>query len=411
VPDAYAKNRSFWVRMGWGVLIGLLSALGTLAFVALMNKGIGLVWPEEPGPDPFSGPVRILVIMTIGGFIVGLIHRFLSARLMDEFEGAVKGRIDPRPVPGTLLVSLVSLISGFSVGPEVPTGLLAGGLATWISDKRKLDPETSRSNILSGITCAWGGLFTAPFGIIIMPFELEHKQTPGYYSTIFIAALTALIGFAIFYAFGRDSFASVLRILDLPVYSLKVWHLFLAIPLGLLGAILGLIFGFLLRSLTRLAMPLNRWPIIRGTAGGIILGLLGMALPLTLFLGTTGLKVVTDQSAQWSLAFLIVMVFAKMLVTAGAFSTGFIGGPIFPLLFVGGTAGTVVHLIFPGVPLGLAVGCLMAAVPGALLPVPLGLGVIVMLITGIPLTDVIPIFISALVAYFITHGFGLLKQG
>ena len=92
------------------------------------------------------------------------------------------------------------------------------------------------------------------------------------------------------------------------------------------------------------------------------------------------------------IALVIVLVFAKMLATTGALSTGFIGGPIFPLLFVGGAAGTAVHLIFPDVPLALSVACMMAAVPGALLPIPLTLAVIVLLITGLPATEAIPVF-------------------
>ncbi len=46
-------------------------------------------------------------------------------------------------------------------------------------------------------------------------------------------------------------------------------------------------------------------------------------------------------------------------------ASGFIGGPIFPVLFMGGTAGTVVHELLPAVPLGLAFSCMLAAVPGS----------------------------------------------
>ena len=46
--------------------------------------------------------------------------------------------------------------------------------------------------------------------------------------------------------------------------------------------------------------------------------------------------------------------------------SGSIGGPIFPALFIGGTAGVAVHQIFPSVPLGLAFTCLFAAVPAFL---------------------------------------------
>ena len=407
----FARNRSFWVILGWGLFVSLLSGLGALLFVVLMNLGISLVWPEEPGPLPFSGSVRILAITTAAGLIVGLIHHFLEAQEIEAFGAIVEGNLDPRPIPGSMLVALTSLIGGFSLGPEVPTGMLAGGLATWLSDRRKVTSEIKRTNVLSGIVGAWGGLFTSPFAVLLMPLELPHQQSPIFYSTITIAAIAGVIGFSIFFAASGEAFASVIRILDLPAYDLRLWHLLLAVVLGVLGATLGLIFGLLMRSLKKLTAPLNSRPIIRGVAGGFILGLLGMALPLTLFLGTSGLQVVTKQGAQMGLFVLIALVFAKMLATTGALSTGFIGGPIFPLLFIGGTAGTAINLIFPDIPLALAVACMMAAVPGSLLPVPLSLAVIVLLITGIPATEAIPVFIAVIVSYYITHELGLLGEG
>ena len=57
-----------------------------------------------------------------------------------------------------------------------------------------------------------------------------------------------------------------------------------------------------------------------------------------------------------------------MLTFAVSEGSGFVGGPIFPSLFIGGTAGVLVHQVIPGVPLGLAFTCLLAAVPGALAP-------------------------------------------
>lgn len=85
---------------------------------------------------------------------------------------------------------------------------------------------------------------------------------------------------------------------------------------------------------------------------------------------------------------------------------GFIGGPIFPLFFVGGTAGTVIYLLLPGVPMALAVSCLMVAVPAALMLTPLSLSVVVLLIAGIPMTEAAP----PLVAFLVTHGLGLIGK-
>ena len=409
--NAFARSRSFWMQMGWGLLVSLLAGLGALLYVAVMNFGITLIWPKAPGPQLFSGPVRILVIMTVAGLVVGLIHHFIEAREVDVFEAVAKGGLEPRPVPGAILVSLATLIGGFSLGPEVPTGMLAGGLATWLSKKKKLAAENQSTNVASGVLGAYGGLFTSPFAALLMPIELAHQQTPAFYGTLTIAAFAGVIGFGIFYAAGGGAFSEVLRILDLPIYRLRLWHLPMGIVLGVLGAVLALIFGFCMRSFGKLAAPLNRRPILRGAIGGFLLGLLGMALPLTLFLGTAGLELVTKKGMEMGLVMVIVYAFAKILATSGALSTGFIGGPIFPLLFVGGTAGTALNMIFPDIPLALAVSCLMAAVPGALLPVPLSLTVIVLLITGIPATEAIPVFLAVIVAYAITHGLGLVGGG
>jgi H+/Cl- antiporter ClcA len=171
--------------------------------------------------------------------------------------------------------------------------------------------------------------------------------------------------------------------------------------LGFVGAALALVFGLLLRVMKQLLAPLADKPIVRCTLAGLLLGLLGMALPLTMFLGTDGLVVVTRQAAQLGLALLIIVVFAKIVALAGALSAGFVGGPIFPLLFIGATSGVAVNQMFPQVPLAVAVTCLMTAVPAALTPVPMGVGMIVFLIASLAVTEALPMFIAGLVAFVV----------
>ena len=135
-----------------------------------------------------------------------------------------------------------------------------------------------------------------------------------------------------------------------------------------------------------------------------------MALPLTMFLGSEGLEIVTENAAEMGVALVVVLVFAKILATAGAISVGFIGGPIFPLFFVGGAAGTAINLIFPDIPLALAVGCMMAALTAAALPAPFMIAIIVLLVTGLPATESIPVILAAVVAHAITSGLGILPR-
>jgi H+/Cl- antiporter ClcA len=405
--DFNLRSRGYQRRLVWGVFAGLLSGVGAFIFIGLMNLGIGLVWPNPPSWEPFSGSWTIVVIMTLAGFLVGLIHHFTSAAELDVFEAVNKGRLDPRPVPASLLASLISLIGGFSLGPEVPTGMLASGFGTWLSDRRKMDEETTRSNVLSSVSAAYAGLFSSPFAILVMLLESAHMQTAAYYGTLLIAGLAAAVGFSLFYWIGGDTFSSLLGLVQPPEYSLRVWDIGLGVIFGIIALPVAILFLLLFKLLSRLVAPLNNWPIIRSTLGGVLLGLLGMALPITLFLGTDGLVTTTQQAAEIGVGLLILFALAKLLALGGALSFGFIGGPIFPLLFVGATLGSAINLVFPQIPLGLAVGCLIVAVPAAIVPIPLALAVIGIVIVGLSPTNAIPVILASLTSYSLAHGLGL----
>lgn len=401
------RSKSYQKQLGWGLLTGLLSSIGAFIFLALVNWGTDLVWPNKPGWEPFSGSWAIVAVMTVFGLIVGLIHQFTPAAQLDVFEAVDKGYLDPKPVPASLLASLMSLIGGFSVGPEVPTGMLAAGLGTWLSERRKLDEDTTRTNVLSSVAGAYSGLFSSPFALIMMLLESTHMQTAVYYGTLFIAGLAAAIGFSLFYFLGGDTFSSLLGLVKPPEYDLRLWHIGMGILFGMIAVPIASLFLLIAKALGRLAAPLKSQPIVRGIVGGLALGLLGKALPITLFLGTDGLAITTQDAAEIGVALLILFALAKMVALAGALSFGFIGGPIFPMLFIGATLGSAINLAFPQIPFGLAVGCMMVAVPAVVVPIPLALAVIVILVMGLSSTNSLPVVMASLTAFSIAHGLGL----
>ncbi|MCO5187967.1 MAG: chloride channel protein [Anaerolineae bacterium] len=401
------RSKVYWRRLGWGVSLGLFAAIGALVFNTIVDRSIDLVWPNPPGWEPFSGSWNIVIIMAVAGLIVGLIHKYSSAKQLDVFEAVNNGYLDPAPVPASLAVSLVSLIGGFSLGPEVPIGMLATGLASWVSKWRKLDVETTRTNVIGAVSSAYAGLFSSPFALLMMILESSHMQTVLYYGTLLISGLAAAIGFSLFFWVGGDTFSSLLGIVQPPSYDLNVWHIGAGIVFGIIAVPLAIIFLLITRLLGRLVAPLNSRPVIRGVVGGILLGLLGKALPLTLFLGTAGLSTTTSQAAEIGATLLIVYALAKMLALGGALSFGFIGGPIFPMLFIGGTLGAAVNVLFPQIPPALAIGCLIVAIPAAVVPIPLALAVIGILIVGLSPTNTVPVIMAALVSFAVAHGLGL----
>jgi H+/Cl- antiporter ClcA len=176
----------------------------------------------------------------------------------------------------------------------------------------------------------------------------------------------------------------------------------LAVPVILVFVVLNKIFG-------RLVEPLNSKPVIRSTLGGFLLGLLAVVIPTTFGLGTTSMPIVHQQAAEIGVILLIVFALTKLVALSGALNFGFIGGPIFPLLFVGSCIGDAINQIFPQIPIGLALGCMMVAVPAALVPIPIALGALSIIIIGLSATNALPVIIAALVAFSITHG--LLMKG
>ena len=91
-----------------------------------------------------------------------------------------------------------------------------------------------------------------------------------------------------------------------------------------------------------------------------------------------------------------------MVAMALSLAAGFIGGNVIPMLFVGGTAGVVVHLLFPDIPFAIAVGCMLSAVPGAYIKAPLGLTAIAALSIGLGPVTTAPVVVAVVTSYLLT---------
>ncbi|HWJ85377.1 MAG TPA: hypothetical protein VNR62_08110, partial [Cellulomonas sp.] len=69
----------------------------------------------------------------------------------------------------------------------------------------------------------------------------------------------------------------------------------------------------------------------------------------------------------------------------------------------GGTAGVLVHEVLPGMPLGLAFTCLLAAVPGALAPAPFSMVLLTAFVTQIGALQTAPVLIAVVTAFLATE--------
>ena len=128
-------------------------------------------------------------------------------------------------------------------------------------------------------------------------------------------------------------------------------------------------------------------------------GLVGVVLPLTMFTGSDQLKSVISDAGTLGVGLLIALVIAKIVTFAVCQASGFVGGPIFPALFIGGTAGAAFHEAFTSVPLGLAFTCLFAAVPGAFVAAPFSMVLLAAFMTQVGALQTAPILIAVTTAF------------
>jgi H+/Cl- antiporter ClcA len=341
--------------------------------------------------------------------LVGVLRRFLRVPL--ELPGTVEElqaqRVEPSTAPAAVAVSLVSLVGGASLGPEDALGRMGGALGTSVAERRGMAKDEQATTTLSAMAAAYGGLLASPLLATILVLEIARPKAQRFADALTASVLSSSISFGIYFAIAGSSFVGLFAV---PAYNYKDWQLLAAIPLGLAAGALALIMAVVIGMMKKLTAPLAKRTILRPAIGGVAFGLVGVALPLTLFTGTDQLPTVIHDGATLGAGLLIAVVFAKMLVFGLCQATGFIGGPFLVMLFIGGTAGTATHLLIPGLPEGLAFATMFAALPGALVAAPFSLILIAALTTQIGTLQIAPVAIAVLTAYLAVSGTGTLMR-
>jgi H+/Cl- antiporter ClcA len=235
--------------------------------------------------------------------------------------------------------------------------------------------------------------------------ELARPKARQFTDALVASLLSASVAFAVYFPIAGSTFVGIYA---LPAYKYKDWQLLAAVPLGLVAGGLALITAIAIGAMKKLTAPIAKRTVLRATIGGVIFGLVGAALPLTLFTGTDQLTTVIHQGPTLGVGLLIAVVFAKILVFALCEATGFIGGPFLVMLFIGGTAGTTAHVLIPGLPEGLAFAAMFAALPGALVAAPFSLIILAALTTQIGTLQIAPVAIAVVTAYLAVSGTGTL---
>jgi H+/Cl- antiporter ClcA len=380
--------------MAYALVLGVLGGLAGLVFLGVV--GHGEKWNVVTNPHWLGGHWWWVAVTAAAGLVVGVLHRVL--RVPDETPGIIAeiktGEVDARLVPATVLISAVSLIGGASLGPEKALGSIGGGFGTWIAKRRGLGSEDGQVNVLSGMAGAYGGMLSSPVIVVALILEVARPGANRFTKTLLTTIVASSVGFGVYFAVAGAVFLDIYKV---PAYRFADWQLLAGLLLGLFSAV---VVALLVASIAVATKLLAKVPgIARSTLGGLLFGVIAVLVPLTLFTGSAQLKTVLHDAGTLGVGFLALIVVAKIVTFAISQGSGFIGGPIFPSLFIGGTAGVFVHELIPGVPLGLAFTCVFAAVPGALVTAPFTVVLLAAFVSQVGALQTAPILIAVVTAF------------
>ena len=395
------RTRGFWPLMGYAIVLGIFGAFFGLAFLLVIGKGGN--WYKTVNDSWWGGQWWWVAVTAAAGVLVGLLRNW--TKLPDKTPTLVgdlqSQHIEPSVVPGILAVSAVSLIGGASLGPEQALGTAGGWAGGWIARRRGLSADDSKVNTLAGFAGSYGGMFSSVLIVVAFITELANPAGRLYRKALPATIIAGTVSFAIYYPILGAVFLDKYAV---PPFAYHDWELAAGVGFGLLGAILVLVLGILVTASITLFSRLKAPNVVKSTIGGVLFGVVGVALPLTMFTGSTQLKTVLSHEAALGFALLAVLVIAKMITFSVSVGSGFVGGPIFPTFFIGGTAGVAVHVLFPAVPLGLVFSCLLAAVPGALVAAPFSLALGVVFFTRLGALQTAPVLIAVITAFLTVEG-------
>ncbi|MFI6829167.1 chloride channel protein [Kribbella sp. NPDC050241] len=392
----FPQTPQFWVLMLNALGLGVFGAGVALLFMGLI--GVGNNWYTASDTGWLGGQWWWVGVTAAAGVVVGLLRMWTHLpdkipSLIDDLEHA---HVDRRSVPGIVAVSAVSLVGGASLGPEQALGAMGGGAGGWVSRRRRLNDEDGKVNTLAGFAGAYGGLFSSTVIVVMLILEVARPGGQRMAKTLAATIVSSSVSFGIYFVVAGAFFLDAYQV---PSYKFEDWQLLAGIGLGLFAAVVVTLLATVMKLAVVMFGRLKVPAVVRPLIGGVAFGVVGVILPLTMFTGSDQLKTVAESGGALGAGFLAALVVAKILTFAVSEASGFVGGPIFPTLFIGGTAGVLVHQVIPGVPLGLAFTCMLAAVPGAVISAPFALVLLAAFMTQLGALETAPVLIAVITAF------------
>lgn len=383
---------------GLSALFGCIGGVITISMIWLLHISTEWVWEDvlhNDMDDPSRSPYVFLTFL-LAALIAGYFAKKYARPLMgmDEVVAQIieKGKIHWQDSGRAFINGFASIVSGASLGPEAPSAFMSAGAGSFIADKTKRKPGTAKIINIGSVSGMLGTLLGSPFLAPALIAGTVKNNVKDLRNILTYSTIASAFGVGTF--FGLFHTVAAINI-GLPEYSgANLTALIQALVIGFLAALfLAIVSKIVAPVIAAIVKPLYKKPFALAVICSIITAAIAFAIPLTMFSGQYTIPALIEKSADFGLALLFLIAVAKLFSTLLLLRSGFFGGPIFPMIFVGVTLGIIVAQIIT-VPLTLAVAASVSGMLTVAMRQPLPAALLTIGILGVNVTSVVAIAVA-----------------
>lgn len=366
IAQLHQLNLPKWILLI--VLIGTLA--GTASALFLMS----LDWVTHYRENNFW----LIALLPFGGLLIGLIYHYLGQDvakgnnlLIEEYDNPQK-RIHYKMATLVLIGTLITHLFGGSAGREGTAVQMGGAISDQFTHWFKLNAQERRSIILMGISAGFASVFGTPLAGAVFALEIMLFQHHKKYAILPVLLSGYIAHYVCLWLGATHTHYNI----DV-VPSISFVNVSWAALAGILFGLCAMLFSFTSHFFSNVFSKIKYAPI-RPLIGGVVLAIVFWLIPTQKYMGL-GVPVIV---ASFSEPMQQYDFFLKILFTAFTLSSGFKGGEVTPLFYIGATLGNVLIWFIP-LPMGLLAGMGFVAVFAGATHAPLACAIMGMELFGL----------------------------